>query len=234
MNEQTAKIFESQLFASIVVAVTAFGAGSVVGYIYGRKTSIPDFQTTMNVSEYEEIVKNVVNNVQFDNDLFVEKEAEPDIIMAPESSMPNPIVAETRSIWSSSSNEEWNYEEEIASRTEDFPYVLHRDEFYGDGEEPEYTQSTLTYYVGDDILTNQEDVPIYSSEDTIGPLMFGHGSEDPNVFYVRNDRLKAEYEVLRDSGSYSVDILGLDEDDYETVELELKHSSHKRFKLDED
>lgn len=236
MNEQTAKIFESQLFAPIVVGVAAFGAGSLVGYILGRKTSMPDVQVNVDVPKYEEMVKEV--SEKLGRTFFTEEELtsdwvpdeEPEFIMAPESTMPNPIVPETRSIWFANSTSEWNYEEEIAARTEELPYILHRDEFYG--EETEYTQSTLTYYTGDDILTNQEDVPIYSREDTIGKLMFGHGSEDPNVFYIRNDRLRAEYEVLRDSGSYSVEILGLD--DVDTVELELKHSAHKRFKLDED
>lgn len=129
-----------------------------------------------------------------------------------------------------SEDTEWNQEAEEASRqnaTE--PYVISKDEFYSD--ELGYTQTTLTYYQGDDILVDQEDIPVYNYTATIGELKFGHGSQDANVFFVRNDKNKAEYEIIRDRGHYSVEVLGL-EAEAQTERAQLKHSLRK-FRQDD-
>lgn len=109
----------------------------------------------------------------------------------------------------------WNFAEEMKTRSSETPYVIHRTE-YEQGEAG-YSQSTLTYYAGDDILTDDHDVPIYNKEYLTGELKFGHGSEDPNIVYVRNERLDADYEVLLDHGYYQVEILG------EEIENALNH-----------
>jgi hypothetical protein len=54
-------------------------------------------------------------------------------------------------------------------------------------------------------------------------LVFGHGSGDPNVVYIRNEKLQAEYEVLRDPGSYEIEVLG-GHVEREMQEVDLKHS----------
>lgn len=118
---------------------------------------------------------------------------------------------------------EWNYELELNNRSEDIPYVLHYNEFFN--EEMGFGQSTLTYYEGDDILTDENDVPIYNHSSVVGELLFGHGSNDPNVVYIRNEKLHAEYEVLREPGSYQVEILGADVET--SYKEDLKHSKHQ-------
>jgi hypothetical protein len=125
-------------------------------------------------------------------------------------------------------DDEFDLEEEIKKRTPGMPYVLHRDEFYADEED--FSQSTLTYYSGDDILVDENDVPVYNHNRVIGDLRFGHGSNDPNVFYVRNHNLRAEYEVVLADGHYAKEVLGLDiEDNARTKDM--KHSLH-RFRDD--
>jgi hypothetical protein len=123
-----------------------------------------------------------------------------------------------------SSFDHWDYDEEAAVRTEDAPYILHRDEFWA--EEKDYDQSTLTYYAGDDVLVDQDnkDIPGYRS--VTGILMFGHGSGDQNVVYIRNDKQSAEYEVLRDEGSYSEEILGVQLEEA-SERSDLRHSVRK-------
>jgi hypothetical protein len=118
----------------------------------------------------------------------------------------------------------WDYEEEIPRRSQTKPHIIHRDEFWG--EEKGYEQSTLTYYIEDDILTDQEDTPIYGYEAVTGKLLFGHGSGDINTVYIRNDKQSAEYEVLRFEGAYSREILGvsLEED---SAKSDLRHSVRK-------
>jgi hypothetical protein len=117
----------------------------------------------------------------------------------------------------------WDYDEEVAKRTEDAPYILHRDEFYA--EEKGYIQVTLTYYEGDNVMTDEDDSPVYNYEVVVGPLKFGHGCDDPNVFHVRNDTREAEYEILRDRGFYSIEVLGL-EHEKSTDPNEEKHLKH--------
>lgn len=100
----------------------------------------------------------------------------------------------------------WNYDEEISQRSSDKPYVIHRDEFFAD--EMGLNQLTFTYYAGDDILTDEQDKPVHNYETVVGDIRFGHGSLDQNVFYVRNEELGAEYEILHTDGFYSIEVLG--------------------------
>jgi hypothetical protein len=128
-------------------------------------------------------------------------------------------------------DETWNYEEEKAKRTTTEPYLLHKDEFYAEeNADKGYSQVTLTYYAGDDILVDEDQSPIYNHGGIIGELKFGHGSGDPNVFYVRNDVRNAEYEIVFDEGSYSEEVLGIQIENNER-QKDLKHShSPRRFR----
>lgn len=122
-----------------------------------------------------------------------------------------------------SSDDQWDYEAELAVRNENAPYVIHRDEFVL--EEMGYEQTTVTYYAGDDIMTDVNDVPIYNHASMIHPLKFGHGSGDQNVVYIRNESLELEWEVLLHNGRYAVEVLGLEvERHYETTNLAHSHS----------
>lgn len=103
--------------------------------------------------------------------------------------------------------DEWNYESELETRTAHAPYVIHVDEFVSD-EMGWDSQTTITWYEGDQILCDSTDKPIYNWPDVIGEIRFGHGSNDPNIFYVRNERMQAEFEILRDVGSYQEVVMG--------------------------
>jgi len=109
----------------------------------------------------------------------------------------------------------WDYEQELNNRSNEEPYILHVDEYIG--EEMGFKQETLTYYEGDDIMADITDTPIYNWPSVTGPLNWGHGSKDPNVVYVRNEKLRKEYEILRHSGSFETEVIGLEE-------TELQHS----------
>lgn len=110
---------------------------------------------------------------------------------------------------------EWDWEVENQSReaNPDGPFVIQRDEYEDD--EADFIQSTLTYYQGDNILADDHDVPIYNHHLVVGDLKFGHGSDDPNIVYVRNGKLRAEYEIVLDRGHFSVEVLGQDAEDIE-------------------
>lgn len=118
---------------------------------------------------------------------------------------------------------DWDYNHEIAQRTGDKPYVISFDEF--DAGEEGHEQQNLSYYVDDNTLVDERDAPIDNTEYVVGDdnlLRFGHGSNDKNVVYVRNENIDTDFEIVRALGSYKRDVLGLDDDD-----PELRHS-HRR------
>jgi hypothetical protein len=123
--------------------------------------------------------------------------------------------------------DDWNYEAEKSRRTMLEPYVIHRDEYYEDGQG--FTQTTLTYYAGDDIMVDEEDKPMYNVSSIVGPLRFGHGSNDPKVFYVRNEKRRAEYEIVHHEGTYTEEVLGEIIEDSERNK-DLRHSATPRFR----
>jgi hypothetical protein len=119
----------------------------------------------------------------------------------------------------------WDYAVEVAQRTPDKPYIIHRDEYFSD--EMDCSHSTLMYYAGDNILCDEDDTPIYNPDKIVGQLIFGHGSKDPSICYIRNEGLDAEYEVLLDHGYYQAEVLG------QEVESGLKHSRGvPKFRMD--
>lgn len=80
------------------------------------------------------------------------------------------------------------------------PYVISPDEF---GEDDEYETISLCYYA-DGVLTDDNDEPIENVDEIVGVeslTRFGE-YEDDSVF-VRNKRLKTDYEILLDLRPYS-------------------------------
>lgn len=108
---------------------------------------------------------------------------------------------------------DWIYAKELAQRTPDRPYVIHMDEFRAN--EHDYSQVTYTYYDTDDVLTDEDDTPLPHPDLVVGQnnLKWGHGSDDVNIVFVRNDRLSLEMEITRSPGSYEEEILGLEHSD---------------------
>lgn len=89
-------------------------------------------------------------------------------------------------------------------------YIVTENE-YIQGER-DYNQATFTWYEGDDVLTDQDDTVIENVDRIVGRknLLFGLNSNDANVVYIRNEHLEYDYEVIRSTGSYGVDVLGLE------------------------
>lgn len=146
----------------------------------------------------------------------------------PERTMTSEAVV--TNIFPTNDGDEWDYKTEIESRDKTRPYVIHIDEYVND-EMGWDNQSTLTWYEKDSILCDSRDRPIYNHTEVVGDLRFGHGSNDANVVYIRNDTLQAEYEILRDEGSYEEIVLG-DQLEHQAEEQELKHSNQRRFRDD--
>lgn len=94
-------------------------------------------------------------------------------------------------------------EKKLADKHE--PYVISPDEF---GDQDDYDEISLTYYV-DGTVTDDNDRAMSEDEieETIGKDSLKHfGEYEDDSVFVRNDRLKADYEILMDQRSYA-DIL---------------------------
>lgn len=90
-------------------------------------------------------------------------------------------------------------ETENVTHTEQ-PYIISPDEF---DEMEDYEAISLTYYA-DGVLADDMDELVEDVDDVVGGDFASHFGEygDDSVF-VRNDRLKADYEILRDERNYS-------------------------------
>lgn len=123
----------------------------------------------------------------------------------------------------------WDYEAEVASREGKELYIIHKDEFIqGNFIGEDHEKTTLTYFSEDDVLADEKDMPIADIDAIVGLEhleYFGHGSEDPNVVYVRNETLRLDIEVTRSMGSYAAEVQNMVEPGDE-----LEHSGMRRHR----
>ena len=249
MNDRLLDIARQPWVVPTAIGVTAFCGGLGLGYFIGKEKLKERL-----IDELEADIDYVINQMDEEG---AEPEDDYQVVVTPRSD-PSTITVDKEELLSryglfpedeidqeeldyikkqeenrvnvfATSSDNWVYQSEIEDRSTEEPYVIHKDEFWT--EEFNYDQSTLTYFEIDDILIDDKDTPVYNYPSIIGELKFGHGSEDQNVFYVRNDRLKSEYEVLLDKGSYAVEVLGLEYEQEKEEEI-LRHSVSK-FKPDD-
>ena len=80
------------------------------------------------------------------------------------------------------------------------PYIISPEEF---GEFDDYEKISLTYYSKDEILTDENDEIVDDVDDIVGIEALNHfGEYEEDSVFVRNDRLKCDYEILLDLDSY--------------------------------
>jgi hypothetical protein len=114
-------------------------------------------------------------------------------------------------------NDGWNYAYELSQRSPDRPFVIHQDEFFS--HESGYSQTTYSYYAGDDVLADENDSVLSNIDNLVGTdniNRWGHGSDDFNVVYIRNPVLELEFEVCRTPKSYEEEVMGLEREDETT------------------
>lgn len=134
---------------------------------------------------------------------------------------PEELAVVTRNIFESNDPDTFfNWEEEMERREAKplDPYVITKEEFY-QGEK-DYEQVNLTWFDGDDVLVDSRDSPVDNTDSTVGDsnlLRFGHGSEDKNVVYIRNERLEIDIEIAKSNGKFAEEVLGF-----------IEHSDHRR------
>jgi len=220
------------------VAVVAFAGGSAGGYILGKKrgsvTVVPPMEPgTKQLTIFdEEAQSDPVIEKDHSSELNTEH---PPVIKYDEISVSAPetaaMIEDDRVTVNVFTNDDgdWDHEVELSQRQSEVPYILHVDEFVEN--DFDFTQETVTYYAGDDIMVDSHDVPMYGHAGIMGDLRFGHGSKDPSIVYIRNEALQMEWEVMLHTGMYSVEILGQEAD--QEIEEEIRHSNRRPLKFRE-
>ncbi len=110
----------------------------------------------------------------------------------------------------------WDYAAELRTRDPEVPYIIHQDEF--NNSETGYSKVVYTYWAGDDVLCDEDGTPLPHADLVVGldNLKFGHGSDDIDVVFVRNQKIEVEMEICRNPGSYEEEVLGLERNDSAT------------------
>lgn len=254
MNEKIEGLLKQPWTVPAVIGVLSFGGGVGLGYFLAKRR-----QKTEEYVEYEMTDQVVFDFEIEDNEDKEDTETQPvrppkvviseevavskDILKVNDLSQLRPSMLDSQEqdveeyvspepdiVVEVTDEVEWDWEEEVRNRTESAPYILHKDEFYAD--EKNYSQQSLAYYAVDNIMADEDEKPVYNHLNVTGPLLFGHGSGDPNVVYIRNDERRAEYEITKLDALYSVEILGLEIENNERV-ADLKHSRHPaKFRMD--
>lgn len=93
-----------------------------------------------------------------------------------------------------------NVEEKKGDPFVEKPYVISPEEF---GEFEEYEKISFTYYA-DQVLTDENNEEVDDMEEIVGEESLTHfGEYEDDSVFVRNDRLKCDYEILLDQRDYS-------------------------------
>lgn len=129
---------------------------------------------------------------------------------------------------------DWDYNAEIADRElhPEIPYTISFEEFNENA--PGHEQVTMTYYAMDDTLADSQDKPVDNTDYVVGDdnlNRFGHGSGDPNVVYVRNEKIDMDFEIVRSNGSYQKEVIGSDPEP--TLQHSRRHSNRRNWRADE-
>lgn len=97
-------------------------------------------------------------------------------------------------------------EENTKDTVTEIPFVIPPEEF-GNLESEGYSKVSLTYYA-DDVLADEDDELVEDVEGWVGEDATEHfGEYDDDVVYVRNHKLKIDFEILRSLREYYTDVL---------------------------
>lgn len=99
-------------------------------------------------------------------------------------------------------------------RDKDAPFLIGEEEFQQN--DLAHENHTLIYYAGDDTLADENGGILGNRKTVIGKdalKHFGYISDMPNTLYVRNEGLRADYEVVRLEGTHSELVLGIHPED---------------------
>lgn len=127
---------------------------------------------------------------------------------------------------------DYQIEQKIRDANPDRPYIISEEEYIKN--ETGHEQTQMVFYEGDITLADDKEIPVPDIDAVVGDdnlTRFGHGSNDKNILFVRNDSLELEFEIARHEGKYQVVVMGFDDPD---KELQHSHRPHKHRHWDDD
>lgn len=129
------------------------------------------------------------------------KKSEPEKEAIKEVTTEKPNIAEYAKMLSKEGYTDYSVSEKREEKGETpKPYVISPDQFR---EFDDYDVISLTYYA-DHILADDNDEIVEDVEDVVGFESLGHfGEYEDDSVYVRNERLKVDYEILLDQRRYT-------------------------------
>lgn len=180
-----------------VMFVLGAAVGSVATWQYAKK-------------KYEQIAQEEIDSVK---EIFSRRESAVDVeIVTPEPQTAKvgkpeekPDISEyaarlEREGYTNYSNASAGEKKEEQETMEMKPYVISPDEF---GEFEDYERISLSYYA-DHILADEDDEKVEDVDNVVGLESLAHfGEYEDDSVFVRNDRLKCDYEILLDQRTYS-------------------------------
>lgn len=255
MNDKVEEIVTHPLFIPVVVGVTSFASGLGLGFFLGKRkqelVADPEVHeltpVEFEVEEKEAAVSTprppepVVINVETAKEKGILKvdslsDLKTSMVLPDDVDTETEIVEEVTeevveevTVEEAEDGIEWDWEKELTERVSTRPYILHQEEFYN--QELGFTQYPLTYYAMDQILVDDDNVPLYNISSVVGEMTFGHGSGQEDVVYIRNHERKAEYEITRLDDSFARVVHGLEIENNERIK-DLKHGKVMKFRKD--
>ena len=174
----------------LIIFVLGAATGSIVTWQFAKK-------------KYEQIAEEEINSVK---EMFLKREQDArdvEITVEPQPSVEaslkkfeeKPDISTYAEILKNEA-----YVPEGTEMVENKPYVISPDEF---GEFEEYDTISLTYYA-DQVLVDDGGDKIEDVDDVVGMESLTHfGEYEDDSVFVRNDRLRCDYEILMDERTYS-------------------------------
>lgn len=94
-----------------------------------------------------------------------------------------------------------------------------------------YGKQTISFYEDDKIFSDEREESIPNAETMVGTVLeFGFDSRDPNVVYIRNERMKMDFEIIRVNGSYASIVMGMSEEEIEEAKGTQKSNRRRKRK----
>lgn len=190
--------------------VIIFAVGAAIGSAVAWKLTKSKYEKIMIEEEqsmreyYNNKVKTYEDAANTLRDFYHEKEKREEAKKEPETkpeSEESKIVKDLKDRYSEIlKDHKYTIDEPCYDGGEDRPYVIPPEEF---GNADEYDIISLNYYA-DGVLADDWNDPIEDLEATVGEDFASHyGEYEEDCVYVRNDRLKVEYEILKSLSKFS-------------------------------
>lgn len=166
--------------------------------------------------QYEHLVEEEIASVK---ETFARKQADPEIKKIVKNEDKRPLSSMVRELGytkNAFAEEEKEYQDgdllteeanDLATNGEE-PYVITTEQF--SEEMLNFEKLTVYYYEDDDVLADEQEEVIPNVVEIVGEdnlTKFGYLSEDPEILYIRNEKMEVDYEVIRLSKSYQETVL---------------------------